>query len=112
MPKENKRRGRRDEKKNEKKRKRREEAEAENFSKKQRLDGQADYVTLVGHQDQDDSIQENTGGMQEIPFYGLLNGSEQEYFKHADEMLELNQFSSPEGEHPCSKVYAIGLIIQ
>jgi nucleolar protein 9 len=32
----------------------------------------------------------------DMPFYGLLDEEEQEYFRSADEMLELNQFSSPE----------------
>ncbi|KAH0537346.1 hypothetical protein FGG08_005862 [Glutinoglossum americanum] len=92
MPKENKRRGRRDEKKNEKKRKRREEVEAEILSKKQRFEDQADF----GLQDEHDGKQDNIGGASEIPFYGLLNESEQEYFKRADEMLELNQFDPAE----------------
>jgi nucleolar protein 9 len=111
MPKKNKRRGRRDEKKNGKKR-RREEAEVESASKKQKPADQADFITLAGRQDEDDGMQENIGGIQEIPFYGLLSESEQEYFKRADEMLELNQFNSTEGEHQCSKVYTMGLIIQ
>lgn len=32
-----------------------------------------------------------------MPFYGLLSREEQDYFAHADEMLELNQFSNDEG---------------
>ena len=32
----------------------------------------------------------------DMPFYGLLDEEEQEYFRSADEMLELNQFSGPE----------------
>ncbi|KAH0566363.1 hypothetical protein GP486_000221 [Trichoglossum hirsutum] len=86
MPKENKRRGRRDEKKNERKRKRREEAEAENALKRQKFEDGGN----------DDDKEENIGGVQNMPFYGLLNKNEQEYFKHADEMLELNQFNSAE----------------
>lgn len=31
-----------------------------------------------------------------MPFYGLLGEDEQEYFKKADAMLELNQFADPE----------------
>ncbi|KAI9860190.1 MAG: Nucleolar protein 9 [Trichoglossum hirsutum] len=96
MPKENKRRGRRDEKKNEKKRKRREEAEAENTSKKRKFEDGADFIALAGQQENGDGQQENIGGMRDIPFYGLLNTDEQEYFKRADEMLELNQFNSAE----------------
>jgi hypothetical protein len=102
MPKENKRRGRRDEKKNEKKRKGREEAEAENTSKKRKFEDGADFIALAGQQENGDGQQENIGGMRDIPFYGLLNTDEQEYFKRADEMLELNQFNSAEGEHQYS----------
>ena len=112
MPKENKRRGRRDEKKNERKRKRREEAETENIMKKQKFEDEADFITLAGRQIEDDGNQENIGGMQEMPFYGLLNESEQEYFRRADEMLELNQFNSPEGEYQRSKFYAVLLIMR
>ena len=32
----------------------------------------------------------------ETPFYGLLDEEEQEYFKRADDLLELNQFEGPE----------------
>lgn len=32
----------------------------------------------------------------DIPFYGLLDDDEQEYFKQADSVLELNQFTDPE----------------
>lgn len=100
MPRENKRRGRRDEKKNEKKRKRREEAEALNSSKKQKFEDEADYVSFSGQQlSEGDRTRESAGEAKEIPFYGLLNEGEQEYFKRADEMLELNQFSSDEGKH-------------
>ncbi|PSN62519.1 putative rRNA processing protein Nop9 [Corynespora cassiicola Philippines] len=31
-----------------------------------------------------------------MPFYGMLDEDEQEYFKRADELLELNQFADPE----------------
>ena len=34
---------------------------------------------------------------QAVPFYGLLKDEEQEYFKRADEMLELDQFGDVEG---------------
>ncbi|KAI9779596.1 MAG: Nucleolar protein 9 [Geoglossum umbratile] len=95
MPRENKRRGRRDEKKNEKKRKRREEAEALNSSKKQKFEDGADYVSFGGQQNEGDGARGSVE-VQEVPFYGLLNEGEQEYFKRADEMLELNQFDSTE----------------
>jgi hypothetical protein len=105
MPRENKRRGRRDEKKNEKKRKRREEAEALNSSKKQKFEDEADYVSFSGQQlGEGDGTRESVGEVKEVPFYGLLNEGEQEYFKRADEMLELNQFNSAEGKHKLSRV--------
>jgi hypothetical protein len=34
----------------------------------------------------------------EMPFYGLLNQEEQDYFSRANEMLEVNQFGSDEGK--------------
>ncbi|KAL2257323.1 hypothetical protein VTK26DRAFT_329 [Humicola hyalothermophila] len=39
--------------------------------------------------------QQNGGGNFEREFFGLLSEQEQEYFRHADEMLELNDFPSP-----------------
>ncbi len=36
----------------------------------------------------------------EMPFYGLLNQEEQDYFSRANEMLEVNQFGSDEGMAP------------
>lgn len=36
------------------------------------------------------------GGNFEREFFGMLSDQEQEYFRHADEMLELNDFPSPE----------------
>jgi nucleolar protein 9 len=35
----------------------------------------------------------------EREFFGMLADQEQEYFRHADEMLELNDFPSPEDRH-------------
>ena len=43
----------------------------------------------------------------EMPFYGMLDEEEQEYFKRADTMLELNQFpNSEERELFLANVYA------
>jgi nucleolar protein 9 len=104
MPKERKIRGRRAGK--DKKRKH-EDAAEENSSKRRRHSN--DDV----HTEQPLAAEDGTGheGLEEayppalegayphpgdMPFYGLLDEEEQEYFRSADEMLELNQFSSPE----------------
>lgn len=75
----------------EKKRKRREEAESyeayENDFKRQRTTDEN------GYQDGQEA-QEN--GIGEKEFFGMLADEEQEYFRRADELLELNQFPSDE----------------
>jgi hypothetical protein len=116
MPRELKKRGRRGE---EKKRKQNDQIEYAQ-SKRQRTEGetngheqrdgvdaaadQLDYVTLPqegedggaptrngnGSYDQDD---EHTGAPQEQVFFGMLDEEEQEYFRRADEMLQLNNFA-------------------
>jgi nucleolar protein 9 len=90
MPKEHKKRGRREEKK--RKREAEEQEELED-TKKRRLsaheaDGAQDIVL--------DDVVAGVSTPAEMPFYGMLDEEEQEYFKRADEMLELNQFDSPE----------------
>ena len=95
MPKEHRKRGRREEKK----RKREEEEDQAAASKRQKSDDAEDVEIIV-----DGGI---GAGPQEgypvsalppgdLPFYGLLGEDEQEYFKRADSMLELNQFPDPE----------------
>ena len=101
MPRDNKKRGRRGE---EKKRKLEDhEEEGLDQSKRQR-------TTNSGFEQQDDfqtlsSEQQNglyNGGEQalnqpaDLPFFGMLDEEEQEYFKRADEMLEQNNFAEPE----------------
>lgn len=46
-----------------------------------------------GFQQQREAYQNDAG---ETEFFGMLADDEQEYFRHADEMLEINQFPSPE----------------
>lgn len=65
-------------------------------SKRQRIDGdedngydQQDQTTGGGFANHDD-------GPGEKEFFGMLADEEQEYFRRADEMLELNQFPTPE----------------
>lgn len=92
MPKENKHsRGRRDEKKL--KRKRDDEEETPR-SKKQKSQEPVDDVVITGT-DNADVLLEDTEAS-ERPFYGMLEDEEQEYFRRADELLELNDFPSEE----------------
>ncbi len=90
MPKEHKRRGRREEKK---KRKYEDDEQREEEPPSHRLKQQ--------HRSFEDAVEADTAyyadayaGRPEIPFYGLLDEDEQEYFKRADSMLELNQFAN------------------
>ncbi|KAL9576772.1 MAG: hypothetical protein Q9212_006829, partial [Teloschistes hypoglaucus] len=90
MPKERKKRGRREEKK----RKREEEEENETRAKRPKsAEGDVD-----GYDEQafGDDYLLLSAEPSETPFYGMLDEEEQEYFKRADTMLELNQFSDPE----------------
>ncbi|KAL8653995.1 MAG: hypothetical protein Q9226_003613 [Calogaya cf. arnoldii] len=92
MPKEHKKRGRREEKK---RKKEQEEDQPESKKRKSLDDNQAEIIF--------DNDPQNDGadyipivGPGEIPFYGLLDEEEQEYFKRADAMLELDQFNDAE----------------
>jgi nucleolar protein 9 len=100
MPTENRKRGRREEKK-----RKREQQDADKDSKRHKKEDEVEQVL----QQYDDSQQyaEEKGPYQDeavdgitrpgaMPFYGMLDEDEQEYFKRADEMLELNQFADPE----------------
>ena len=51
------------------------------------------YNEQDGFQQQREEYQNDAG---EKEFFGMLADDEQEYFRHADEMLEINQFPSPE----------------
>ncbi len=94
MPQEHKKRGRREEKKRKHQGEKDEEEEPPSWRLKQ-THGDADLIDLnlngeTPHHNQ------NWAGRSEIPFYGLLDEDEQEYFKRADSMLELNQFTNDE----------------
>lgn len=99
MPKEHKVRGRRT-----KDKKRKLESAAEENSHKRRRHSHDDaapehaVATDVEQHAQDDAhaIAGAYPHPGDMPFYGLLDDEEQEYFRSADEMLELNQFHSPE----------------
>lgn len=89
MPKPRTKRGGREEKK----RKRREEAEHQESwvvdVKRQRTDDENAFGN-------DLEAGEQQNGIGEKEFFGMLADEEQEYFRRADEMLELNQFPSAE----------------
>lgn len=92
MPKEHKKRGRREEKK----RKRvQEEDQPESKRAKSEDDPDTGIIIDSGHQD-DGADYIPIAGPGELPFYGLLDEEEQEYFKRADSMLELDQFNDAE----------------
>ncbi|KAH6606000.1 armadillo-type fold [Trichoderma cornu-damae] len=49
-----------------------------------------------GYAEGDEEFSYRQGGAGEREFFGMLADDEQEYFRRADEMLELNQFPTPE----------------
>jgi nucleolar protein 9 len=85
MPKENRKRGRRDEQKKRK----RDVDDGESTTK--RVKKEEVESIEVGDAFQHDAAADATRPEQ-LTFYGMLDEEEQEYFKRADEMLELNQF--------------------
>jgi nucleolar protein 9 len=99
MPKEKKIRGRRN-----KDKKRKLDGDAEENSPKRRRQSneepQPDQIvapeTIQHGEDDAHAIAGAYPHPGDMPFYGLLDEEEQEYFRSADEMLEANQFSSPE----------------
>ncbi|KAI4155185.1 MAG: hypothetical protein LQ341_000218 [Variospora aurantia] len=92
MPKEHRKRGRREEQK----RKREQEADYP-MSKRQRSDEDQKGENFVDDDFSYDAAEHIAiAGPGDIPFYGLLDDEEQEYFKRADTMLELDQFSDAE----------------
>ncbi|RGP64929.1 nucleolar 9 [Fusarium longipes] len=88
----------------EKKRKRLEEAEQnhesyENDSKRQRTTVDDEYHDSSNNNngyDYQDGQDAQQNGIGETEFFGMLAEEEQEYFRRADELLELNQFPSTE----------------
>ncbi len=94
MPKEHKKRGRREEKK-----RKREDVQEDALPAKwyKSEDAEADVEILVGGDEtQHYGHHDVAAAPGEIQFYGLLDEDEQEYFKRADAMLELDQFADPE----------------
>ena len=97
MPKENRKRGVR----GSKKRKREDDYLQNNTKKYMVQDGEGEDVEFIVDDSNKEAFQngdeyvtldDSTAVPNEIPFYGLLDEQEQEYFKQADSLLELNQF--------------------
>jgi hypothetical protein len=58
-----------------------------------------DYVSLAqgdGDDDPMEDVMQSAYPVLDTPFFGMLDEEEQEYFKHADEMLEMNSFDDAE----------------
>ena len=87
MPKENKKRGRREEQK-----KRKRDVDDESSTKRHKKEDVQQFQ-------EEQQVQNGANGehpQQPQSFYGMLDEEEREYFKKADEMLELDQFESAE----------------
>ncbi|KAK3290726.1 armadillo-type protein [Chaetomium fimeti] len=65
------------------------------------LDPNADYIPFDDEEQPQNAAptHHDRGGNFEREFFGMLAEEEQEYFRHADELLELNDFPSPEDRH-------------
>lgn len=109
MPKEHKKRGRREEKKRKydtdeslnvaplKRQKSQEaEEEVEIIVNEDDASHEAQYIPIVNGEAGQEDRYIPYSGPGDLPFYGLLDEDEQEYFKRADTMLELNQFGDAE----------------
>lgn len=96
MPRENRKRGRRA---GQKKRKLEQEGGEEPQSKRQKHDDAAeepDYMALEGDEQLVEETTDPSPSKPEMPFYGMLVEEEQNYFRKAEERLELNDFTDPE----------------
>ncbi|KAK2049717.1 pumilio-family RNA binding repeat domain-containing protein [Colletotrichum somersetense] len=82
-----------------------EENHDERQSKRRRVEGEEQNEDQDAEQQQtfDDAAGDHQhsfhGNGPEKEFFGMLADEEQEYFRRADELLELNQFPSPEERH-------------
>lgn len=93
MPKEHKKRGRREEEK-----RKRQEQDQVLPAKRQKWEELNDNDVVANRNNQDGATSDSNPVVVpgEIPFYGLLDEDEEEYFKRAGSMLELNQFANDE----------------
>ncbi|KAF2798260.1 ARM repeat-containing protein [Melanomma pulvis-pyrius CBS 109.77] len=90
MPKEHKKRGRRDELK---KRKRDHDDPDEASKRHKHADDEPTLPPAADHPPCQDDAVNGVTRPEALPYYGMLDDDEQEYFKRADELLELNQFA-------------------
>ena len=95
MPKEHRKRGRREEKK-----RKRDENGYEEPAKRPKSQEAEEVEGAIENMVENGAVYEepyaSTLGLGNLPYYGILDEEEQEYFKRADSMLELNQFADPE----------------
>ncbi|KAI9367201.1 nucleolar protein 9 [Aspergillus egyptiacus] len=98
MPRENQKRGRRAAEKAKKEETKRKRDEAPEKSTTKRLKPSTDENAITAGADYIPLEEEshNEAQQDDMPFYGLLDTEEQEYFSRANEMLELNQFQDAE----------------
>jgi len=95
MPKEQKKRGRREVKK--RKLEHEEQEKEEEVKPLADMLGRQDFVSSMDVDQTTSHIFQHEGVDEGAGFFGLLDEQEAEYFRKADEMLELNQFADPEG---------------
>lgn len=90
MPREHKKRGRREEKK-----RKRQEEELALAMKRHKPEHPDNYEIAANKEYPNVLFNDHNPELlsKEMPFYGLLDEDEQEYFNRADSMLELNQFA-------------------
>lgn len=97
MPRENKKRGRRGEEKKRKLENGDEDFEQNDQQKRQRTDAPEDEAAYtVANEDQYVGDGADGAMQAEKVFFGMLDEEEQEYFRRADGMLELNSFGDAE----------------
>lgn len=92
MPQEKKQRGRREAKK-----RKLDETVLGSESNRQNLDEDVEIIVDDDHPKRiHQALDRRDYTAQDLPFYGLLDEQEQEYFKSADSVIELNQFNDSE----------------
>lgn len=104
MPRENQKRGRRatDKVRKDETKRKRDEAPEDPTAKRLKPSADeaitvgADYIPLDTEESNQNEDQDEAPAQDDMPFYGLLDSEEQEYFSRANEMLELNQFQDAE----------------
>ncbi|KAL9039695.1 MAG: hypothetical protein Q9214_004776, partial [Letrouitia sp. 1 TL-2023] len=89
MPKQYRKRGRREERK----RKREQEVDSVDFKRKKSEHGNEAQISSYSEERPNAAVDSYAQKPGETPFYGLLDDQEQEYFKKADSLLEFDQFS-------------------